>query len=69
MEYVVQLAINISLLGIIGLLSQMLLNEVEKVKNNIIEKELFFYYNDITNPRSEQVTPAIFKHFLAIILK
>jgi len=37
-----QLAINISLPNILNLISQMDLNEIEEVKNKIIEKELYF---------------------------
>ena len=37
-----QLAVNISLPNILTLISQMSLNEIEEVKNKIIEKELYF---------------------------
>jgi len=37
-----QLAVNISLSNILTLISQMSLNEIEQVKNKIIEKELYF---------------------------
>jgi threonyl-tRNA synthetase len=37
-----QLAINVSLPNIIDLISQMSLNEIEEVKNKIVEKELYF---------------------------
>ena len=37
-----QLAIDISLPNILNLISQMSLNEIEEVKNKIIEKELYF---------------------------
>jgi len=37
-----QLAINISLPNILTLRSQMSLNEIEQVKNKIVEKELYF---------------------------
>ena len=37
-----QLAINISLPNILTLISQMSLNEIEEVKNKIVEKELYF---------------------------
>jgi len=37
-----QLAINISLPNILTLISQMSLNEIEQVKNKIVEKELYF---------------------------
>jgi len=37
-----QLAINISLPNVLTLISQMSLNEIEEVKNKIIEKELYF---------------------------
>ncbi len=37
-----QLAVNISLPNILTLISQMSLNEVEQVKNKIVEKELYF---------------------------
>ena len=37
-----QLAIDISLSNILSLISQMNLNEIEEVKNKIIEKELYF---------------------------
>ena len=37
-----QLAVNISLPNILTLISQMSLNEIEQVKNKIIEKELYF---------------------------
>ena len=37
-----QLAVNISLTNILTLISQMSLNEIEEVKNKIVEKELYF---------------------------
>ena len=37
-----QLAVNISLPNILTLISQMTLNEIEQVKNKIVEKELYF---------------------------
>ncbi|HIP61100.1 MAG TPA: hypothetical protein EYG98_00925 [Sulfurovum sp.] len=37
-----QLAVDISLPNILTLISQMTLNEIEQVKNKIIEKELYF---------------------------
>jgi len=37
-----QLAIDISLPNILTLISQMSLNEIEEVKNKIVEKELYF---------------------------
>ncbi|WP_457744675.1 hypothetical protein [Sulfurimonas sp.] len=37
-----QLAVNISLANILTLISQMSLNEIEQVKNKIVEKELYF---------------------------
>jgi threonyl-tRNA synthetase len=37
-----QLAVNVSLPNIIDLISQMSLNEIEEVKNKIVEKELYF---------------------------
>ncbi len=37
-----QLAVDVSLQNIISLISQMSLNEIEEVKNKIIEKELYF---------------------------
>ena len=37
-----QLAVDISLPNILTLISQMSLNEIEEVKNKIIEKELYF---------------------------
>ena len=37
-----QLAVNVSLPNIINLISQMSLNEIEEVKNKIVEKELYF---------------------------
>ncbi len=37
-----QLAVNISLPNILTLISQMSLNEIEQVKNKIVEKELYF---------------------------
>jgi len=37
-----QLAISISLPNVLTLISQMSLNEIEEVKNKIIEKELYF---------------------------
>ena len=37
-----QLAINVSLLNIIDLISQMSLSEIEEIKNKIVEKELYF---------------------------
>jgi len=37
-----QLAIDVSLPNILNLISQMSLNEIEEVKNKIIEKELYF---------------------------
>jgi len=37
-----QLAVNVSLPNILTLISQMSLNEIEEVKNKIVEKELYF---------------------------
>lgn len=37
-----KLAVNISLPNILTLISQMSLNEIEQVKNKIVEKELYF---------------------------
>ncbi len=37
-----QLAVDISLPNILTLISQMSLNEIEEVKNKIVEKELYF---------------------------
>ncbi len=37
-----QLAVNISLQNILTLISQMSLNEIEQVKNKLVEKELYF---------------------------
>jgi len=37
-----QLAIDLSLPNVLNLISQMSLNEIEEVKNKIIEKELYF---------------------------
>ena len=37
-----QLAVNISLQNILTLISQMSLDEIEEVKNKIVEKELYF---------------------------
>ena len=37
-----QVAVNISLSNILTLISQMSLNEIEEVKNKIVEKELYF---------------------------
>ena len=37
-----QLAVDVSVPNVIDLISQMSLNEVEEVKNKIIEKELYF---------------------------
>ena len=37
-----QLAVNISLPNILTLISQISLNEIEQVKNKVVEKELFF---------------------------
>jgi threonyl-tRNA synthetase len=37
-----QLAVDISLPNILNLISQMSLNEIEEVKNKIVEKELYF---------------------------
>ena len=37
-----QLAVNISLPNILTLISQMSLNEIEQIKNKIVEKELYF---------------------------
>jgi len=42
MEKIMQLAVNISLPNILTLISQMTLNEIEQVKNKIVEKELYF---------------------------
>jgi len=42
MEKIMQLAVNISLPNILTLISQMSLNEIEQVKNKIVEKELYF---------------------------
>ena len=42
MESVVQLAIDVSLSNVLTLISQMSLNEIEEVKNKIVEKELYF---------------------------
>jgi len=37
-----QLAVNISLPNILTLISQISLNEIEQVKNKVVEKELYF---------------------------
>lgn len=37
-----RLAIDVSLPNILNLISQMSLNEIEEVKNKIVEKELYF---------------------------
>lgn len=37
-----QLAVDVSLPNILSLISQMSLNEIEEVKNKIVEKELYF---------------------------
>ena len=37
-----QLAVNITLPNILTLISQMSLNEIEQIKNKIVEKELYF---------------------------
>ncbi len=37
-----QVAVDISLPNVISLISQMSLNELEEVKNKIVEKELYF---------------------------
>ena len=37
-----QLAVNVSVSNIIDLISQMSLEEIEEVKNKIVEKELYF---------------------------
>jgi len=37
-----QLAVDVSLSNILTLISQMSLNEIEQVKNKIVEKELYF---------------------------
>ena len=37
-----QLAVDISVPNILNLISQMSLNEIEEVKNKIVEKELYF---------------------------
>jgi len=37
-----QLAVDVSLPNILTLISQMSLNEIEEVKNKIVEKELYF---------------------------
>jgi hypothetical protein len=37
-----QLAVDVSLPNILTLISQMSLNEIEQVKNKIVEKELYF---------------------------
>jgi len=37
-----QLAVDVSLPNILNLISQMSLNEIEEVKNKIVEKELYF---------------------------
>ena len=37
-----QLAINVTLPNILTLISQMSLNEIEQIKNKIVEKELYF---------------------------
>jgi threonyl-tRNA synthetase len=37
-----QLAVDVSLSNILSLISQMSLNEIEEVKNKIVEKELYF---------------------------
>jgi threonyl-tRNA synthetase len=42
MEKIMQLAVNVSLPNILTLISQMSLNEIEQVKNEIVEKELYF---------------------------
>jgi hypothetical protein len=38
----VQIAVDISLPHILNLISQMNLNEIEEIKNKIVEKELYF---------------------------
>jgi threonyl-tRNA synthetase len=37
-----QLSIDVSLPNILNLISQMSLNEIEEIKNKIVEKELYF---------------------------
>ena len=37
-----QLAVNVSFSNILALISQMSLNEIEQVKNKLVEKELYF---------------------------
>jgi len=37
-----QLAVDVSLPNILTLISQMSLNEIEQVKNKLVEKELYF---------------------------
>jgi hypothetical protein len=37
-----QLAVDISLPNILSLISQMNMNEIEEIKNKIVEKELYF---------------------------
>jgi len=37
-----QLAVDVSLPNILDLISQMNLNEIEEIKNKIVEKELYF---------------------------
>jgi len=37
-----QLAVDVSLPNILNLISQMNLNEIEEIKNKIVEKELYF---------------------------
>lgn len=41
-EQIMQLAMDVSLPNILTLISQMSLNEIEEVKNKIVEKELYF---------------------------
>ncbi len=42
MEFNMKLAIDVSLPNILNLISQMNLNEIEEVKNKIVEKGLYF---------------------------
>ena len=41
-EHIMQLAVNVSVPNVLNLISQMSLNEIEEVKNKLIEKELYF---------------------------
>ncbi len=63
-----QLSINISLPNILDLISQMNLNEIEEVKNRIVERELYFkkfQKDEVGNIINDFLKEGYSKNFLA----